>query len=132
MQAEVGEEEVLGVRGPGAKPGYNTQYEVRAVDSDDDGDGDDDLLLGHDRLRLHLGLEHRGAAPGAAGVALHAGLRGAAQVQGDQLPHQAVPRHVGGPPQLPLRRGSSDPVKLDIVKSIKRSIGFQNHREGPY
>ena len=31
MQAEVGEEEVLGVRGPGAKPGYNTQYEVRAV-----------------------------------------------------------------------------------------------------
>ena len=31
MQAEVGEEEVLGVRGPGAKPGYNTQYEVRGV-----------------------------------------------------------------------------------------------------
>ena len=27
----MGEEEVLGVRGPGAKPGYNTQYEVRAV-----------------------------------------------------------------------------------------------------
>ena len=31
MQAEVSEEEVLGVRGPGAKPGFNTQYEVRAV-----------------------------------------------------------------------------------------------------
>ena len=27
----MGEEEVLGVRGPGAKPGYNTQYEVRAM-----------------------------------------------------------------------------------------------------
>ena len=31
MQAEVGEEEVLGVRGPGAKPGYNTQSEVRGL-----------------------------------------------------------------------------------------------------
>ena len=29
LEAEVEEEEVLGVRAPGAKPGYNTQYEVR-------------------------------------------------------------------------------------------------------
>ena len=28
LQAEVGEEEVLGVRAPGLKPGYNAQYEV--------------------------------------------------------------------------------------------------------
>ena len=28
LQAEIDEEEVLGVRAPGAKPGYNTQYEV--------------------------------------------------------------------------------------------------------
>ena len=28
---KVGEEEVLGVRAPGAKPGNNTQYEVRTV-----------------------------------------------------------------------------------------------------
>ena len=29
LQAKVDEEDVLGVRAPGAKPGYNTQYEVR-------------------------------------------------------------------------------------------------------
>ena len=29
LEAELEEEEVLGVRAPGAKPGYNTQYEVR-------------------------------------------------------------------------------------------------------
>ena len=28
LQAEVGEEEVLGARAPGLKPGYNAQYEV--------------------------------------------------------------------------------------------------------
>ena len=63
------------------------------------------IIAGDDRLRVYLGQQYLRGAPVHPSVALHAGLRHPPQVQGEVLPHQAVPGHVGGTPQLPLCRG---------------------------
>ena len=89
VQARVGEDEVLGVRAPGLNPGFNAQYEVNLCNSYQDvrylcpwwsASWSSTVIPGVDRLRVHLGLEPGGAAPGRPRVALHARLQDAAQV----------------------------------------------------
>ena len=102
LQAEVSEEEVLGVRAPGAKPGYNTQYEVM-IDYGFIWDSSISvppqvIISAYSRPSPDTVLDY-------SSLALHSGLCCASQVQGKVVSNKTIPGNVGDSSQLSLCRG---------------------------